>query len=42
MKSNKKQATLNFIKKLPAPDHKDPDADSGCPYNDSRIDRRFR
>jgi hypothetical protein len=28
-----------FLKKLPAPDHKEPDADSGCPYNDNRIDR---
>jgi hypothetical protein len=30
------------FKKLPAPDHKEPDADSGRPDYDSRIERRLR
>jgi hypothetical protein len=29
MRFTEKQAAVNFIKKLPAPDHEDPDADSG-------------
>jgi hypothetical protein len=30
---------MSLIKKLPPPDYKDPDADSGCPDNESRIER---